>query len=93
MHTNLGILIEISVKIKMAKKMSCVTNGELYFSCFGYFGYHSKGCLSETPFSTFLEYIPLRSNLCLLNDFTLMDTNVRWFIEFQLGIKIQRKPF
>ena len=23
-------------------------------SCFGYFGYHSKGCLSETPFSTLL---------------------------------------
>ena len=23
-------------------------------SCFGYFGYHSKGCLSKTPFSTLL---------------------------------------
>ena len=49
----------------------------------------SKGCLSETPFFTLLEYVPLRSNLCLLNDFTLMDTNVRRFIEFKLGIKNQ----
>ena len=40
MHTNLYIvciLIEISVKIRMAKKsegsyLSCVTNGEFYFS-------------------------------------------------------------
>ena len=25
-------------------------------SCFGYFGYHSIGCLSKTPFSTLLDY-------------------------------------
>ena len=37
MHKNLSILIEISVKIRMAKKMravivSCVMNGEFYFA-------------------------------------------------------------
>ena len=37
MHTNLGILIEKSVKIRMEKKVRvviclCVTNGEFYFS-------------------------------------------------------------
>ena len=24
--------------------------------CFGYFGYHSKGCLFETPFSALFDY-------------------------------------
>ena len=26
-------------------------------SCFGYFGYHTKGCLSVAPFSTLLGYL------------------------------------
>ena len=32
-------------------------------SCFGYFGYHSKGCLSVAPFSTFLGFYEYQENI------------------------------
>ena len=45
MHTNLRILIEISVKIRMAKNdgsyLSCVTNGEFYFNFYLVFALRS----------------------------------------------------
>ena len=42
-------------------------------SCFGYFGYHSKGCLSETHFSTLLALHP-NSKSSKLQTFGLGET-------------------
>ena len=80
MHTILCILIEISVKIKMAKKnegsyLSCVTNGEFYFSSQWLF------------FSTCGEFYRVCSNLKTENKFSCCQKREYRFLGHQIDEK------
>ena len=65
---------------------SCLIFWEIFFgeskssvfrpSCFGYFGYHSKSGLSETPFFTLLDITQFIIYYKCLEDFFILDIEV-----------------